>query len=27
LFRRVLVVQLAAQLPHGLWDELADAIN
>ena len=27
LFRRVLVVQLAAQLPHWLWDELADAIN
>ena len=27
LFRRVLTIKLAAQLPNWLWDELAEAIN
>ena len=27
LFRRILVIKLAAQLPNWLWDELADAVN
>ena len=27
LFRRVLVIELAAQLPSWLWDELAEAVN
>ena len=27
LFRRILVIKLAAQLPNWLWDELAEAVN
>ena len=27
LFRRILVIKLAAQSPNWLWDELADAVN
>ena len=27
LFRRVLTIKLAAQLPNRLWDELAEAVN